>query len=281
MSGCVSTSSIRPRLSGSAHCRSSRNSASGRPLSANALKNWRSTSRNLRSASVERQVGDRRSVHQCRELGDQVDHEPSIDPEGLTQASPPPRDDLCAFGRELSEPATKGLSDGGVGNAAPVLIELAREEEPALADDGAIQLLDQRRLADAGVSAHQHERRPALVGDAVERGEQRLDLALSSVEPVRDPELRGRVPLAEREGLDAAPAVSMSRHRRRSCAPRARSRIGPRAPSRAASRPRRRRLPGVPGRDLPQRPSAPWRGERAASRARHRLRAATVPTRSW
>jgi hypothetical protein len=113
------------------------------------------------------------------------------------------RNDLRAFRRELAEPPAESLGDGGVGNSAPELIELAPEKQPALAHHRAIELLDQGRLADARIAAHEHQRRPALVGNAIESRQQRLDLALSSVESFRDPELCARVPLGEREGLDA------------------------------------------------------------------------------
>ena len=67
-----------------------------------------------------------------------------------------------------------------------------------------MQLGDERRLADARVARHEHELGPALRDHALERGEQRLDLALAAVEPLRDLEPVGEIALAEREGLDGA-----------------------------------------------------------------------------
>ena len=49
-----------------------------------------------------------------------------------------------------------------------------------------MQRVHERRFADAGVAGHQHQLRRAGRGDAIERSEQRLDLARASVQPLGD-----------------------------------------------------------------------------------------------
>jgi hypothetical protein len=49
-----------------------------------------------------------------------------------------------------------------------------------------VQLIDHGRLADAGIAGDQHQLRRAALDDAVEGGEQRLDLALAPIQPLRN-----------------------------------------------------------------------------------------------
>ena len=100
--------------------------------------------------------------------------------------------------------ALKGLRQRRIGDVALVLVELARGEEPARRHQRLVQLVDDRGLADAGIAGDQHQLRRAARDDAIEGGEQGLDLALSPVELLGDQEPVGRVVFAEREGLDAA-----------------------------------------------------------------------------
>ncbi len=108
------------------------------------------------------------------------------------------------------------MKEGAVGDVALELIELAGEEGAALAHDGPVQLGDERGLADARVARDERELGPAVRDHALERGEQRLDLALAAVEPLRDLEPVGDVALSEREGLDGAALAQLAKHRSRS-----------------------------------------------------------------
>src|SRR5258705_1670349 len=67
-----------------------------------------------------------------------------------------------------------------------------------------MQLVDYRRLADAGVARDQNELRAAMHHDAVEGGKQGGDLALASVELLRDHQPLRRVLQTKRERLESA-----------------------------------------------------------------------------
>src|SRR5208283_5244663 len=82
-------------------------------------------------------------------------------------------------------------------------VELAGREEAARRDERLVQLVDDRGFADAGVTRDQNQLGRAARDDAVEGGEQGLDLALPAVELFRDQQPIGSVALAKREGLDA------------------------------------------------------------------------------
>ena len=91
------------------------------------------------------------------------------------------------------------LRQRGKRHLTGVLVELARDEEPARADQRALQLPHHRRLADAGRPVHPHELDPALVGHAVEGGAQRSHFALAAVQPFRHQQLPRHVGGAEHE----------------------------------------------------------------------------------
>ena len=157
-------------------------------------------------------------------------------PERLAQARPAIGQLGLALAEERADKALEGLGQRGVGDVALVLVELAGREEAARRDERLVQLVDHRGLADAGIARDEHELRRAVGHDAVEGGEQRLDLALPAVELLRDQQPVRRVVRAERE--------------RRRC-----GRAPPIPPGSAADRPRGPRRSG----------SAPRRSWRAAS----------------
>ena len=103
-------------------------------------------------------------------------------PEG---ASPPVHLGF-ALAEDLADQGLEGLGQGGVGDVALVLVELARREQPARRDQHLVQLVDDRRLADAGIAGDQHELRCAIGHDPVEGREQRVDLALAAVQSLRE-----------------------------------------------------------------------------------------------
>ena len=72
---------------------------------------------------------------------------------------------------ELEHELPKGLDDRGVGDVALVLIELSRDEEATLADDRLVQLVDERRLADAGIARDQDELGGSRADHALERAQ--------------------------------------------------------------------------------------------------------------
>ena len=122
-----------------------------------------------------------------------------------------------ALAQKRADQALKGLSQGRIGDVALVLVELARGEEPARRHQHFVQLIDDGGLADAGISGDQHQLRRAAVDDAVEGGEQGLDLARSPVQLLGDQQPVRRVVFAERERRRCGRSRSHSaRQRRRS-----------------------------------------------------------------
>jgi len=98
----------------------------------------------------------------------------------------------------------KGLRQGRIGDVALVLVELAGGEQPPRRQERLVQFVDHRGLADAGIAGDQNELRRAALDDAVEGGEQGLDLVRSSVQLLGDQQPVGRIVRAEREVIDAA-----------------------------------------------------------------------------
>src|SRR5262249_20968289 len=99
----------------------------------------------------------------------------------LPQRVAPPREVPFALAEQRPDPGLKGLCQRGVGNVAFVLIELTGRENAARRYQHRLQLVDDRGLADAGIAGDQDEFRGGTVDDAIERGEQGLDLASSPV----------------------------------------------------------------------------------------------------
>ncbi len=67
-----------------------------------------------------------------------------------------------------------------------------------------MQLVDDRGFADAGIAGDQNQLRRATLDDAIEGGEQGLDLARSAVQLLGNQQPVGRVVLAQGEVVDAA-----------------------------------------------------------------------------
>ena len=74
-----------------------------------------------------------------------------------------------------------------------------------------MQLIDDGGLADAGIAGDQHQLRRAAGDDAIEGGEQGLDLARSPVQFLGNQQPVGRVVFAKREGVDAALSLPFSK----------------------------------------------------------------------
>jgi hypothetical protein len=81
--------------------------------------------------------------------------------------------------------ASEGLGQGGVGDVALVLVELARREQAARRHERLLKLVHQRGFANAGIAGDEHELRCAIRHDPVESAEQHLDLVLPAVKLLR------------------------------------------------------------------------------------------------
>jgi hypothetical protein len=136
------------------------------------------------------------------QFGDDIDHQPSVRAQRLAECIAPAGQLGLALAEQRADQALKRLRQGGIGDVALVLVELARGEEPARRHQRLVQLVDDGRLADAGIARDQHQLRPAAPDHAVEGSEQALDLALAPVQFLGNHKPVGRILLAEREGVD-------------------------------------------------------------------------------
>ena len=192
--------------------------------------NRRNTSWKRLCACLRLELRDRRLLADDElQFGDEVDHEPRIRLQRLQKRVAPGRQLGVALAEKRPHQALKRLRQGRIGNVALVLVELAGGEQPARRHEHLVQLIDDRGLADAGIAGDQHQLRRAAPDDAVEGGEQGLDLARSPVQLLGDQQPVGRVVFAEREVVDAAlalpfgqaaPQIALDARRRSGSAPR-------------------------------------------------------------
>ncbi len=165
---------------------------------------------------VEAMLGlDRREVghgrlraDEERERGPHIDEHLGVRAERVAQRLSPLHEPLLGLGEELTDERAEGADQGRVRHVV-VLIELALDEVAVPLRDRRGQLLDQRRLADARIAAHQQELLGA--GDHAPEGrQQRVPLVRPSVQPGRDLEPLGVIGLAQGEALDLAAEVELA-----------------------------------------------------------------------
>src|SRR4029077_18345001 len=102
------------------------------------------------SRILRRKIRNRRLVsNDERQLRDEIGNQTTVQTERFTQRIAPRRQIRFALAQQPSDEARKCLRECGVGNVAPVLIELPRREESSRRDEGLVELVDHRRLADA------------------------------------------------------------------------------------------------------------------------------------
>src|SRR5580658_3563488 len=116
------------------------------------------------------------------QLGHDISHKPSVRAQCLQKGLAP--DAQLGFGlaQQWTDKALKRLHQGGVGNVALVLVELARREKPARRNKDLVQLVYYRRFADARITGHKHELWPTLRHDPVEGRKQCAHLAHSTIQ---------------------------------------------------------------------------------------------------
>ena len=90
---------------------------------------------------------------------------------------------LCfALTQKRTDKALKGLCQSGIRDVALVLVELARCKKTAGWNKHFMELIDDRGLANAGISGDEHQLRRAARDDAIEGGKQGIDFACSPVQ---------------------------------------------------------------------------------------------------
>ncbi|EDT07166.1 hypothetical protein BgramDRAFT_6103 [Paraburkholderia graminis C4D1M] len=116
-----------------------------------------------------------------RKLGNQVHHHLAIRRERLHQLFAPGLDLRVAFAEQIAQEPLECLRKGGVRNVSLVLIELAGSKQPARRHQHFVQLVDDRRFADAGIARNQHEFGRAARDDSLERVDEVPDLRLAPI----------------------------------------------------------------------------------------------------
>src|SRR6202011_2160925 len=153
---------------------------------------------------LRRQVRDRWLFpnHELQ-FGNEVDDELTVRAQRLAQGIPPPAKLRLALAQERAHKALEGLGQGGVRDVALVLVELAGREQATRRYERLVQLVHHRGLADTGIAGHEHQLRGAVGHDTVEGSEQRVNLALSAIQLLRDQQPVRYIVSAELERLDA------------------------------------------------------------------------------
>src|ERR1700756_5204424 len=90
-----------------------------------------------------------------------------------------------ALDEDLTDESLEGLSQGSVRDVPPVLVELARREQPASWNNRLVQLIHHRGFANAGITRYEHKLKRTLT-HPVEGRKQGIDLALTPVQLLRD-----------------------------------------------------------------------------------------------
>src|SRR5216683_3756883 len=91
------------------------------------------------------------------DIRDKIDDELAIAPQSLAELGPPQVELGFASAKDLTEKTLEGLCQDGVWNVTLELVELARCKQASRQHDHPMQLVDDRRLADAGIPGHEDE----------------------------------------------------------------------------------------------------------------------------
>ena len=135
---------------------------------------------------------------------DEIDDQLPIRLQRLTKRVTPFAQVCFVLAEERPNQTLERLRQRGIRDVALVLVELAGCKQAAGRDERLVELVHDRRLADAGVSGDQHQLRPAARDDAIERGEQGVDLTVPPVQLLGDHEAIRNVMRAGREVVDAS-----------------------------------------------------------------------------
>jgi hypothetical protein len=103
--------------------------------------------------------------------GNEVDDKLTVGAQRLSQGVPPPAKLPLALAQKRAHKALEGLGQGGVGDVALILVELAGRKETTRRDEHLMQLVHHRGLADTGIARHEHQLRDSVRDDTAEGSE--------------------------------------------------------------------------------------------------------------
>src|SRR5262249_1165036 len=138
-----------------------------------------------------------------RHFRNEIHNQSCVQSQRLPQRVAPGREVGFTFAEQRPDQALKGLCQSRVGNVAFVLIELTGSEQAARQYQHRLQFVDDRGLTDPRIARDQDQFRGATVDDAIEGGEQGLDLTSPPVEFLGNQEPVGPVSFTEWEVINA------------------------------------------------------------------------------
>src|SRR5207244_6726528 len=134
---------------------------------------------------------------------DAVDDHLGIDPESSEQGVLPPVNRLLALRQQLLHEPPERLRQAAIGGVAHQLLELPGDEAPPPLGERLVDLVDEGRLADPGVTGYQQQFR-APARRALERRQERRNLPVPPVQALRDEEPVREVRASGDNALDPA-----------------------------------------------------------------------------
>src|SRR5579864_6852645 len=122
------------------------------------------------------------------QLWAEVNDQLAICAQSLLNSAPPLFHFGVALDEDLTDQRLKGLCQGSVWDFPPVLVELARREQPANRNNRLVQLVHHGRFANTGITRYEHKLKRTL-SHPVEGRKQGVDLPLPPVQLLRDQQL--------------------------------------------------------------------------------------------
>src|SRR5579863_414054 len=122
------------------------------------------------------------------QLWDEVNDQLATRTHGVHQDGPPLFHLHFALDENLTDQSLEGLCQGRIRDVPPVLVELARREQPASWNNRLVQLIHHRGFANAGITRYEHKLKRTL-SHTVEGRKQGVDLPLPPVQLLRNQQL--------------------------------------------------------------------------------------------
>ena len=117
---------------------------------------------------------------------DEINNEQPIGVQCLLQTVAPTLELGLALTQQPADEVLKRLRQCGIRDVALVLVEFARCKTAAWQNQYLMELVDNGRFSDSGISRNEHQFRRATCRDSIESGEQGVDLAFSSIQFLGD-----------------------------------------------------------------------------------------------